>query len=295
MVVTTRPPSAFREALASLLQDRQPEPMAVSLLLLSPLPIIPHLPHTCYPKPLTPFLLPSYNNKLILTATQAAACTAPQTRLDPIDIKSYYTPSLVSKPPLRPNTQIHYDQFTEHEIPMPAGLLNYNRWPKLTSEYPDRAVAENILRICHYGARICYKGARGAIQIHLSLASTEEVREIVTTEIEEELTMNRLKCYPIYTALPYNFTAFPLGLIDKSDGSKRRIHHLSFPADESSLINGGIPEGYGTIAYSTVQDAMAAVQRFGNCCQLMKPNFASVFRHIPVSPFDTPLLGFGWH
>ena len=90
------------------------------------------------------------------------------------------------------------------------------------------------------------------------------------TEIEEELTMNLLKCYPSYTPLPYNFTASPLGLIDKSDGSKRRIHQLFFPADDSCSINCGIQEAYGAIAYSIVEDAVAVILRFGNCCQLMK-------------------------
>ena len=71
--------------------------------------------------------------------------------------------------------------------------------------------------------------------------------------------MNRLKCYPSYTPQPNKFTATPLGLMDKSDGSKRRIHHLSFPADNSSSINEGIREAYGTIAYSTVEDALAGV------------------------------------
>ena len=179
-------------------------------------------------------------------------------------------------------------------MPMPAGLLNYTGWRKLTSEYPDRAVAKSNVGICPYGPRIGYEGARGLIQIHLNLASAEEVPEIVTTEIEEELRMNRLKCYPSYTALSYNFTATPWGLVDKSNGSKGRIHHLFLPADDSSSINGGIPEAYRTIAYSTVEDTIAAVQRFGNCCQLKKWDFASRFRHIPGSPFDTPLLAFGW-
>ena len=187
-----------------------------------------------------------------------------------MDIKSYTTPSLVSKPPPRSNTQMHYDLFTEHEIRMPVGLLNYNGWRKLTSKYPDRAVAESILGICYYVGRIGYEGARGPIQIYLKLASAEEVPEIVTTEMEEELTMKRLKYYSNYTALPYNFTASPLGLIDKSNGSKRRIHHLFFPAANSSSINGRIPEAYGAIAYSIVEDAVAVILRFGNCCQLMK-------------------------
>ena len=104
---------------------------------------------------------------------------------------------------------------------MPVGLLNYNRWRKLRSKYPDRVVVESSLRIFHYGARIGYEGARGPIRIQLYVASAEEVPEIVMAEIKEELTMNIWQCYPSYTELSYNFTASPMGLIDKTDGSKR--------------------------------------------------------------------------
>jgi len=37
-----------------------------------------------------------------------------------------------------------------------------------------------------------------------------------------------------------------------------------------------------------------AIQEFGDRCLLVKHDFKSAFRHIPVSPLDTPLLGFYW-
>lgn len=59
-------------------------------------------------------------------------------------------------------------------------------------------------------------------------------------------------------------------------------------------INGRIPECYGTIAYSSVSEAIEAIQAFGQNCVLLKRDFESAFRHIPVSPLDISLLGFHW-
>ena len=94
--------------------------------------------------------------------------------------------------------------------------------------------------------------------------------------------------------MPNNYTASPLGLTDKADGSKRRIHHLSYPAGDSSAINHGIPEAYGAITYSGIEDAIRTIQLFGPRCILIKRDFEAPFRHIPVSPLDTPLLSFQW-
>jgi len=72
------------------------------------------------------------------------------------------------------------------------------------------------------------------------------------------------------------------------------IHHLSYPAGDPSAINNGIPEDYGAIAYSSIEDAIRAIQLFGTGCILIKRDFEAAFRHIQVSPLDTPLLGFQW-
>ena len=153
---------------------------------------------------------------------------------------------------------------------MPASPLKIAGWRTLTRAYPDRLVIEAILGICQFGARIGYEGQRHSSRIFQNLTSTLECFEIISTGIEAELDKDRLVCYQDENVLPDDFTASPLGLIDKSDGSKRRIHHLSYLPDETTSINSRIPEDYGTISYSTISEATAAIQTFGSNCLLVK-------------------------
>ena len=94
--------------------------------------------------------------------------------------------------------------------------------------------------------------------------------------------------------LPPHYTASLLELTDKADGTKRQIHHLSYPPGDTSAINNGIPEEYSTLRYSTIDEAVSAIQQYGKDSLLVKRDFESAFRHIPVSPLDSPLLGFKW-
>ena len=151
-----------------------------------------------------------------------------------------------------------------------------------------------ILGICQFGARIGYQGQGTSITVNLNLATAEADCSIVGAEIESELGKWRLELYTSKDALLQHFTASPLGLVDMADGSKRRIHHLSYPPGDSSSINSCIPESYGTISYSTIQQAIEAIQKSGDNGHLVKRDFESAFRHIPVSPLDIPLLGFHW-
>ena len=177
---------------------------------------------------------------------------------------------------------------------MPAGQLCHLAWGRLTREYLDREVIRAIIGICLFGARIGYEGELSTITIHQNSSTAFEFPEVVTTEIQAELTKHRRRLYTSYNQLPRFFTASPLGLTDKSDGTKRCIHHLSYSENSSHSVNGGIPELYGTITYSTVSDAIMAIQSFGIQCQLVKHDFESAFRHIPVSPIDSQLLGLHW-
>jgi len=148
--------------------------------------------------------------------------------------------------------------------------------------------------ICKYGARIGFEGVRRAPPIYPNLATTQGDTNQVMADITEELNLDRLLVYPNTQSLPLHYTASPLGLIDKSDGGKWRIHHLSYPTNTTGSINGRIPEEFGTIAYSSVHDAIQAIQTMGVGSLLVKRDFNSAFPHIPVSPLDSPLLGFQW-
>ena len=177
---------------------------------------------------------------------------------------------------------------------MSASPLKIPGWRTLTRAYPDRPVIEAILGICQFEARIGYEGQRHSSRIFQNLTSALECLEIVTIRIKAELEKGQLVCYPDESVLPDDFTTLPLGLIDKSDRSKRLVHHLSYPPDETTSINNGIPDDYRTISYSTISEATAAIQIFGSSCLLVKRDFENAFRHIPISPIDVPLLGFEW-
>ena len=53
------------------------------------------------------------------------------------------------------------------------------------------------------------------------------------------------------------FICSPLGLIPKSDGSWRRIHHLSFPP--GALVNDHIPAEWGALEYISFDEAITLV------------------------------------
>ena len=127
-----------------------------------------------------------------------------------------------------PNTSIHYTLFTPHALPMPKQVGKREGWERRTSRYPDQSIVDAILGICEYGARIGYEDSRTRVTIHPNLSSAEEDPSTVTAEIISELKKNRLELYPDYTSLRNQYTASPLGLTDKLDGSKHRIHHLSY-------------------------------------------------------------------
>ena len=120
------------------------------------------------------------------------------------------------------------------------------------------------------------------------------VQETVTKDLGREVEKRHFEEYSHFELLPPGYTASPLSLTDKADGSKRRIHHLSYPPDNYTPINSQIPEHYGTIEYSTIDEAIVAIQQYGCGCRFVKRHFESAFRDIPVSPIDSPLLGFEW-
>jgi len=151
-----------------------------------------------------------------------------------------------------------------------------------------------VLGICTFGARIGYQDYRNITTIHPNLKASIVEAPTVSGDILLELNKSHLEVFPNLNSLPIHFTASPLGLTEKADRSRSRIHHLSYPPGDLSRINAGIREHYATIQYSGIEYAIQAVQHFWRNSILIKPDFASAFRHIPVLPTDTPLLGFQW-
>jgi len=159
---------------------------------------------------------------------------------------------------------------------------------------PDREVTSDVTGICRYGARIGFNGRREALIIHPNLATLHPDTDQVMAHILHGPQARRLLLYLNKDSLPNHYTASPLGLTDKSDGSKRRIHHPSYATQCTSSINGGIPEEYGTILSSGIKDAILAIQNMGTSSLLIKHDSECTFRHIPVFPLDSALLSLEW-
>jgi len=143
---------------------------------------------------------------------------------------------------------------------MPTGQLRREGWSNLTQNYPDPNVVTAVLGIGTFGARIGYEGSRNTATIHPNLKTAITKAETVSADILSELNQSRLEVFPDLNSLPSHFTACPLGLTDKADGSKRRIYHLSYPPGDMSGINAEISEHYDAIQYSGIEHAIQAVQ-----------------------------------
>ena len=205
-----------------------------------------------------------------------------------------YPLSATREKPSCPNTNIYYHLFTPHSLPLPACLLTVEGWERLATIFPDQAVTATISGICRFGARIGYEGVGQSPTIYPNLSTAEADTNLLTSDIPTQLGKNHLMVYDNNDQLPKFFTASLLGLIDKADGSKRRIHYLSYLTSNSSSINEGIQENYGTITYNGICDTIQAIQAMGRDCLPVKRDIKSVFGHISVSPVDSPLLEFHW-
>ena len=128
---------------------------------------------------------------------------------------------------------------------MPAIPLKPDAWQRHSKGYPDTEVINTLVGIARYGARIGFSGIRTGQRIAKNLSSADELPIILMEDIAEQERHERLMRYNDIHSLPPFFFSSPLGLVDKPNGKKRRIHHLSHPPGDS--VNDGIPEHFGEI------------------------------------------------
>ena len=116
---------------------------------------------------------------------------------------------------------------------------------------------------------------------------------VIDAKISKEIKLGRILGPSSVPPEVHNFRVSPLGVVPKSTpGEYRVIHHLSHP--QGSSVNDGIPHEFSSVQYATVQDAIAFIKRSPHTIFLGKLDIEAAFRIIPVSPLDTPLLGFQW-
>jgi hypothetical protein len=83
----------------------------------------------------------------------------------------------------------------------------------------------------------------------------------------------------------------PISIIPKKTSNEfRMIHNLSFPLNNSD--NDYIDKEYCTVKYSSIDNAVTMIQKFGKNALLAKCDVQSAFRLLRLSPSDFDLTGF---
>lgn len=168
------------------------------------------------------------------------------------------------------------------------GPLHKDGWERGLEFHPDKYYRETLIQIIEVGVRIGYQGPKVCI-LSKNLSSAEEDPDTLSKDLETQLQFDRIT--KIITPMEY-FISSPLGLIPKSNGGFRRIHHLSHPKGQS--VNCNIPKEFGTLEYTCFDEAVAMILKAGPGSMLMKKDLADAFRHVPVAECDWWLLGFEW-
>lgn len=158
----------------------------------------------------------------------------------------------------------------------------------------DSNLSHYLIHGFTYGFRLgCLNTPVQSQTLTKNLKSAFEYPEVIDAKIKKELKLGRIigPCN-VPPNVP-NFRVSPLGVVaKKTPGEYRVIHHLSYPGGSS--VNDGIPHEFSSVQYATVQDAITFIKKSPCPIFLGKVDIEAAFRIIPVSPQDTPLLGFQW-
>lgn len=154
--------------------------------------------------------------------------------------------------------------------------------------HPDKQYKMIIGDIIKFGAKIGYTGPKQRI-LSDNLLTASDAPDILDEDLQAQISADRVTRLDI---MPEYLMSSPLGIVPKSNGKWRRIHHLSHP--RGSSVNCNIAEEHGALEYTTFDDAVMAVIETGQGALLIKRDLADAFRHIPVAESDWWLLGFSW-
>lgn len=131
--------------------------------------------------------------------------------------------------------------------------------------YPNREMAQLLINGFNNGFFVPEFRGSGCQWVD-NLQSVNLNLSVVSEKIQKEIEEGRVE--GPFSSPPFpNFRLSPLGLVPKKDpGCYRLIHHLSFPAKQS--LNDDIDKSVSSVEYSSFDNALALLQRFGQGCFL---------------------------
>ena len=172
--------------------------------------------------------------------------------------------------------------------------LKLTAWMQYLQSYPDPHLKSFILRGLEHGFRI---GVKEGFRLHRAprnLASAFEQPQVVQTYLDRELSLRRVLFVPPQSSSSPLIQISPFGVIPKKQKPNkwRLIVDLSSPRGRS--VNDAIPKELCSIAYTSLDDAVALIQAAGSGCLLAKADLQEAYRAVPVHPSDQRLLAVRW-
>ena len=153
--------------------------------------------------------------------------------------------------------------------------------------YPDQKAASIIFEGFVQGFRIGYSGDRSAT-VSRNLLSVRRHPDVARENLWKEIQLGRI-AGPFVSPPLANLRVSPIGVVPKSSGSFRFIHHLSWPPGNS--VNDGISDEACYVKYASFDEAVQCIARSGRSTLMAKADVKSAFRLLPVNPKDFDLLG----
>lgn len=191
-----------------------------------------------------------------------------------------------------PPTITHAISKETKDKPKIVSPINVERLEFELQAHPNQAFVNKLCTELREGARIGYEGARTP-RISRNLPTALANPEKISRNLEKEISAGRVE--GPFSSPPFpNFQVSPLGIIPKKNSDKfRTIFHLSYPKTGHS-INSGIDKEPFSLNYITTDNAIEAIQAFGQGTKMAKTDIESAFRLYPVHPEDWELLGMKW-
>ena len=164
---------------------------------------------------------------------------------------------------------------------------------QLLKGYPKPRTAKLLISGFSFGFDLGFRG-RILSRTSPNLPSAIQHPQIVSEKIQTELAEQRI--FGPFKVSPFNeYITSPIGLVPKSSGKFRMIHHLSYPRNSSiQSVNSGILPTFSKVKYLNFQQVLHKVAHFGPTSFAVKCDISNAFRLLPVRPDQVPLLGFKW-
>lgn len=191
--------------------------------------------------------------------------------------------------PIRPNTTPLFPLYDSSRPPLSPSPSPFviSSWKRLLRPYPNTHLPLLLTLILTFGTLVGYRGPETYI-ISKNLKSARLDPDIITESIAADLAIGRVECRSDKSPL----ISSPLGLVTKSNGKLRRIHHLSYP--EGSSVNHFIDKSAAYLCYTKFNEFLAMVAEAGRHSTVIKRDMKDAFRNIPLAPHIFWLFGFSW-